>query len=225
MKKTVAIISVVFAFMIIDCSKGSTSQDKDFVIQVKDNMCGAYCIAYYKWLESGKKYSIDQSIDRTEVSTIYENTKFGLQYKNANIPGLHTGNISEWSSPLFMLNYIIASNLNDNAKYYTGSDKYMIKEIIKNDSSMLSSFSNAIFFEELPPLSNGQYAILGVSVERLGGFHWILLHKTSHGFEYYDPGIGSALLANSNQIKGIEKIDTGYRKYQSLNIGLLLPKN
>jgi hypothetical protein len=219
----------------ISCSNGTTPDtDQTFVTQTSDQddlRCGAFSMAYYKWLNEGKTYSLDQAADYSIVDSIYSQIKFGNAY--SNVAGL---DLSTMSSPLQMLRYANTTLGETSAEFYRDSSISEMEGIytaISNfDSSLLSTYSSKSKTGGIPALVANQYAVVVFSVELTNGtpvaLHWILFHRTSSGYEYYDPYFGVAKSATVAQLKGDTTISVNYpgignRILRSMNSCLFLP--
>jgi hypothetical protein len=238
LKKSIVgcLILAIFCTIFVSCSNGA-NQDPDqiFVTQTSDAndlRCGAFSLAFYKWLKEGKTYSSDQTTDYSTVDSIYTNVKFGSAY--SNVGGM---DLSASSNPLKMLHYAIDTLGESSAEFYRDSTipemEGIHTAISTNDSSLLTTYTAKDKTGGIPTLNNGDYAIVVCAVYFANGIgpislHWILFHKTLTGYIFYDPYFGMAKSATENQLRGIEQISVTYpefgeRRLQSMNSCLFLP--
>jgi hypothetical protein len=236
------IISGIFMLILVSCftTRPNTEQgDKTFVKQTSapgDLRCGAFCMAFYKWLKEGKTYSADQSADYNTVNSIYDEVKFGSAYSSVSITGIGTMNLSAYNNPLKLLVYADTKLENSSAKFYRDTSDAMINdiynEVLAHDSSIMRTYGEKIKTGGIPSLANDDYAIVVILVTNALdtpiNIHLLLFHKTPDGLEYYDPYSGVSKQATEEQLRGAEIIEIddaeeGLLKLRSLNSCLLLP--
>ena len=203
---------------------GVSCTTKTFVTQnpYPDTMCGAYSLAYYKWLKSGKTYSDNEAADRSEVETIFNQVKFGSSYSNVDVTSIGFRNLPVANDPLKMLDYAVEVLGKSTAKFYYDSNNstiVFIKNLIEaNDSTLMKKHSNRVISSGIPTLNVGQYAIVLFLVGKGPTMHWVLCHNTENGLVAYNPSDGEARSITVVQMQG----KSSYSILQSLNSCLLL---
>jgi len=212
-------LTVIFAGVMFTC-KGQ----KTFITQkpYPDMMCGAYSLAFYKWLTSGKTYSENEAVDRAEVAAIYNQVMFGTSYSRANVTGVSVAS----SNPAKMLDYSVEVLGKSTAKlYYDSNNPALIsikKTIEEIDASLMMKHSDRFIAIGIPALDVGQYAIVLFRVGKGASLHWILCHNTGNGLVAYDPYFGEARTITDAQMRGSSTLQVSYSILQSLNSCLLL---
>ena len=209
------------------------SNFRTFVTQSSDpsdQMCGAYSLAFYKWLKAGKAHSESEATDRFEVQTIYNQIMFGPAYFNVSATGMGVVNLSMANNPVKMLDFSVEVLEKSTAKFfYDGNNPALvdIKNYIEtNDASLMTKHSDNISTIGIPVLNSGQYAIVLFLVVESLSLHWILFHNTGSNLVYYDPYFGEAKVAREAQMRGNSTLQATYfnspSKLQSLNSCLFL---
>jgi len=230
----IIVFAVVFTVMFTSCSKDNPDEPEKrrFVTQASnpnDQMCGAYCLAFYKWLKAGKTYSENEAEDRSEVQTIYNQVVFGSAYSNVSVMGIGV-NLSMSNNPIKMLDFSVETLGKNTARLYYDSNTPALVDIKNaietNDAFLMAKHSERIFTAGIPVLNSGQYAIVLFLVVENWALHWILFHNTGNGLAYYDPYFGEARTATDAQMRGVATLQVAYfnnlRTLQSLNSCLFL---
>jgi hypothetical protein len=237
-KRIVSCFAVLL--VLFSCSNNNNPEiNETFVTQTSnpnDLRCGAFSMAFYKWLKEGKTYSLDQTADYNTVDNIYSAIKFGSAYSSVYVTGMGTINLSQSSNPLNLLHYANSTLGYTSAEFYRDETIQQMEDIYNaisaNDGTLLGTYSSKSKTGGIPSLSTGQYAIVVFLVSDIYNMplslHWILFHKTTNGYEYYDPYFGKPLSATEAQLRGSTHISVNYagigqRKLKSFNSCLLLP--
>ena len=211
-------LTVIFTGVIVTCNG-----KKNFVTQkpYPDMMCGAYSLAFYKWLSSGKTYSENEATDRAEVTAIYNQVMFGTSYAKANVTGVTVSS----SNPVKMLDYSVEVLGKSKAKLCFDSNNPALVSIKKTietiDASLMAKHSDRILAIGIPALDVGQYAVVLFRVGKSTSLHWILCHNTGNGLMAYDPYFGEARAITDAQMRGVSTLQVSYSILQSLNSCLL----
>ena len=221
--KHFVIIALVVIFTGVTFASCGT---KTFVTQkpYPDTMCGAYTLAYYKWLKSGKTYSENEMADRSEVVAIYNQVMFGTSYSSVNVTNIGALNLSVANNPLKMLDYVVEVLGKSTAKFYYDSNNPVLvsikNSIEANDATLMAKHSDRIHSAGIPALNVEQYALVLFQVG--GSLHWILCHNTGNGLVSYDPYFGEARPITNAEMRGNSALQVSYSTLQSLNSCLLL---
>jgi hypothetical protein len=201
---------------------------KTFVTQnpYPDMMCGAYTLAYYKWLKSGKTYSENETEDRTEVVTIYNQVVFGPSYSKVDVRGMGVQNFTAYNNPVKMLDYAVEVLGKSTAKFYYDRNNpalVSIKNSVEtNDPALMTKHSDRTLNLGIPALNVGQFALVLFRVGNGVALHWVLCHNTGNGLVFYDPYFGEARPITDAQMRGNSTLQVTYSTLQSLNSCLLL---
>jgi len=219
----IIVLTMMFTGAMLTCNG-----QKTFVTQkpYPDMMCGAYSLAFYKWLTSGKTYSENEAADRAEVVAIYNQVVFGTSYSRVDVTGMSIQNLSTASNPAKMLDYAVEALEKSTAKFYYDSNNPVLvslkKSIEANDASLVMKHSDRILSTGIPALNVGQYTIVLFSVGKSASLHWVLCHNTGNGLVFYDPYFGEAKTITDTQMRGTSSLQVTYSILQSLNSCLLL---
>jgi hypothetical protein len=220
--KHFVIIALAVIFIGASCDK------KTFVTQkpYPDMMCGAYSLAFYKWLKSGKTYSENEAADRAEVVTIYNQVMFGTSYSRVDVTSMGVQNFSAANNPVKMLDYAVEVLGKSTAKFYYDSNNpalVSIKNSIEaNDVTLMTKHSDRIFAVGIPALNVGQYALVLFRVGKGASLHWVVCHNNGNGLVFYDPYFGEARPITDAQMRGSSTLQVTYSILQSLNSCLFL---
>lgn len=219
--KIIALVVIFIGITFTACGK------KTFVTQkpYPDMMCGAYTLAYYKWLKSGKTYSENEAADRSEVLAIYNQVKFGSSYSSVNVTGIGIRNLSVANNPLKMLDYAVEVLGKSTTKFYYDSNNPVLvsmkNSIETNDSTLMTKHSDRIHTIGIPALNIGQYVLVLFRLGE-GSLHWILCHNNRNGLVFYDPYFGEARPITDAQMRGNSTLQVTYSTLESLNSCLFL---
>jgi len=222
------------------CDKKNNEDDKIlFVTQTtvsSDLRCGAFSLAYYKWIKEGKIVSSNATADYATVDAIYAQIKFGSLYSAVAITGMGTQDLSATSCPLNMLHHAVAELANTGAEIYRDATIPAMNDIYNaigiNNGDLLATYNAKVKTGGIPTLNVGQYAVVVFFVaspgEMSGSLHWVLFHRNSSGYQFIDPYFGTPMPATEAQMKGSATISVTYpvfgaRILQSMNSCLLLP--
>jgi len=220
---------VIIALAVIFTGVTFTSCGKKIFVTQKpypDMMCGAYSLAFYKWLKSGKTYSKNEAADRKEVAAIYNQVKFGTSYSRVDVTGMGVQNLSAANNPIKMFDYVVEVLGKSTAKFYYDSNNpalVSIKNSIEaNDATLMTKHSERILSIGIPSLNVGQYAIVLFRVGKGASLHWILCHNNENGLVFYDPYFGEARPITDAQMRGNSTLEVKYANLQSLNSCIFL---
>jgi len=215
-------LTVIFTGVMFTCNGQAFITQKPY----PDMMCGAYNLAFYKWLTSGKTFSENEAADRAEVVTIYNQVMFGASYSRIDVTGMGIQNFSAINNPAKMLDYAVEVLGKSTAKFYYDSNNPALVSIKKaieaNDASLVTKHSDRILAIGIPTFNVGQYAAVLFRVGNSASLHWILCHNTGNGLVAYDPYLGKAIQITDAQMRGTSTLEVPYSVLQSLNSCLLL---
>ena len=216
------------AFVLVVIFTGVSCATKTFVTQkpYPDMMCGAYSLAFYKWLKSGKTYSQNEAKDRAEVVAIYNQVKFGSSYSSVKVTNMGVQNFSIANNPVKMLDYAVEVLGKSTAKFYYDNNNPALvsikNSIEENDTTLITKHAERIFINGIPALNVGQYALVLFLIGKGTSLHWVLCHNTENGLMAYDPYFGVARPITDAQMRGNSTLQVTYSILQSLNSCLFL---
>jgi hypothetical protein len=231
MKKHVWFLTLLPVLLFLACQLETPerTEDASFVRQTNEPNCGGFTTVYYQWLKEGKYGIGNETDDKTFVTGVYDQIKFGDPYGNA------LTDLDKGSNPAKMMKYL-EGEVGDPGLFYLDPDNTQfqgIKTAIQNiDSELWDELEDKVRNEVIPDLKPFQYAIgiylvfntiENLQTQQLNGLHYLLFHHNGERLVAYNPWDGYPKPAYYEQLIQKEPIVSNGRILVPTSSGILLP--
>ncbi|SFR68027.1 hypothetical protein [Anaeromicropila populeti] len=203
-----------------------------FIIQRMDSMCGAYGLAYWKWMHFDEREPVDGELegDYAYVKAIYAMIQFA-----GNAPKKE---LAQYSNPIDMMYWVKEQTIDHPVCFYTGGSPVInnIMDLMKvPNAPQKNLYDELIELGQIKTssitLAEKQYAIMIFTVERLAKptedsefplFHTALTVRRDGQLYLINSWDGNERLITEDQFNGKDSISYPMDKLISTGAGIML---